>query len=80
MKRTGTRTLAAIGGVLLTFPLTAAPSMARPPDDSVERVVQLAPRPHGVHCPLQRIGTQLVRCDRLTGNGLAAPAHIPEWR
>jgi hypothetical protein len=29
-------------------------------------------------CPLQRIGTQLVRCDNLTGAGVRAPSWIPE--
>lgn len=27
-------------------------------------------------CPLERIGTQLVRCDNLTGNGVAAPGWV----
>lgn len=31
-----------------------------------------------VDCPLERIGTQLVRCDNLTGAGVQAPAWIPE--
>ncbi len=31
-------------------------------------------------CPLERIGAQLVRCDRLTGNGVSAPLYIPEQR
>jgi hypothetical protein len=40
-------------------------------------------KPHGVvlppmSCPLERIGTQLVRCDNFTGAGVAAPAWIPE--
>jgi len=29
-------------------------------------------------CPLTRIGTQLVRCDNLTGAGAEAPYWIPE--
>ena len=29
-------------------------------------------------CPLQRIGTQLVRCDHLTGAGVRAPSWIPK--
>jgi hypothetical protein len=29
-------------------------------------------------CPLRRIGTQLVRCDNLTGAGVRAPSWIPE--
>jgi hypothetical protein len=31
-----------------------------------------------VDCPLERIGTQLVRCDNLTGAGVEAPSLIPE--
>jgi hypothetical protein len=27
-------------------------------------------------CALERVGTQLVRCDDLTGNGVTAPSHI----
>lgn len=30
------------------------------------------------YCPLTRIGTQLVRCDVLTGAGVTAPVWIPE--
>ncbi|MCX8456174.1 MULTISPECIES: hypothetical protein [Paenarthrobacter] len=30
------------------------------------------------NCPLERIGTQLVRCDVLTGTGVDAPYWIPE--
>ena len=31
-------------------------------------------------CPLERIGTQLVRCDNLTGAGVEAPFWIPEQK
>jgi hypothetical protein len=30
------------------------------------------------NCPLTRIGTQFVRCDNLTGAGVAAPRWVPE--
>ena len=30
-------------------------------------------------CPLERVDTQYVRCDNLTGNGVPAPAWIPEY-
>ncbi|TDT85912.1 hypothetical protein DFO47_101331 [Arthrobacter sp. AG258] len=33
-----------------------------------------------VDCPLERIGSQLVRCDNLTGTGAEAPAWIPEQK
>jgi hypothetical protein len=29
-------------------------------------------------CTLERIGTQLVRCDYLTGAGVRAPSSVPE--
>jgi hypothetical protein len=29
-------------------------------------------------CPLERVGTQYVRCDDLTGNGVPAPTWLPE--
>jgi len=29
------------------------------------------------NCPLERIGTQLVRCDNLTGGGVPAPFSVP---
>lgn len=29
-------------------------------------------------CPLERVGTQFVACDNLTGNGVPAPAWVPE--
>ncbi len=28
-------------------------------------------------CSLERVGTQLVRCDNLTGAGVKAPSYIP---
>lgn len=31
------------------------------------------------NCPLRRLGTQLVRCDHLTGAGVAAPTWIPAY-
>lgn len=31
-------------------------------------------------CPIQRIGTQLVRCDNLSGAGVAARPGIPLWQ
>ena len=32
----------------------------------------------GEPCSLQRVGTQFVRCDDLTGNDVPAPAFIPQ--
>lgn len=33
---------------------------------------------HDGECFLQRVGTQYVRCDNHTGNGVPAPAWVPE--
>jgi hypothetical protein len=33
---------------------------------------------HADQCSLQRVGTQYVRCDDNTGNGVPAPAWVPE--
>lgn len=33
--------------------------------------------PDDGHCPLTRVGTQFVKCDDLTGNGVPAPGWIP---
>lgn len=30
------------------------------------------------NCPLERVGTQFVRCDNLTGDGVPATAWVPE--
>lgn len=34
--------------------------------------------PTSTSCPLTRVGTQLVRCDDLTGNAVSAPLWIPQ--
>jgi hypothetical protein len=42
-------------------------------------VSEQLPLPEYQHnCPLRRLGDQLVRCDNLTGAGVAAPSWIPE--
>ena len=33
--------------------------------------------PDDGHCSLARVGTQFVKCDDLTGNGVSAPSWIP---
>lgn len=58
-----------LGAVLTT---TAGPATATlDPGPPVERE-----RTSG-SCPLERVGTQFVRCDDLTGNGLPAPSFLP---
>jgi hypothetical protein len=63
-------------GLLLTLVLLAlAPAAgASAGTDSVSP----AGRPSFENCLLTRIGTQLVRCDNLTGAGVPAPYWIPE--
>jgi hypothetical protein len=66
------RRICAMGaGVVLLLGGWLPAATASPPD-----------RPPGTtfanSCPLQRIGTQLVRCDNLTGSGVRAPSWIPE--
>lgn len=64
------RSGAVVAGILLLFTgwLPAA-TATLPPDRSQASV-------NG--CPLERIGTQLIRCDNLTGAGVRAPSWIPE--
>lgn len=66
------RALFASMAVLATLSVSAAAGAV--PD-------QKTPAPSssvGARCLLERIGTQYVRCDDLTGLGAAAPEWIPE--
>ncbi len=58
---------------LILLGLTAAPSSAR--QDAGEPCSRSG---DGGQCHLERVGTQFVRCDVNTGNGVPAPAWIPE--
>jgi hypothetical protein len=40
---------------------------------------QLQPRFSYENCELNRVGTQLVKCDNLTGGGVQAPVWVPEY-
>jgi hypothetical protein len=64
--------LVAAGGALLGA-IAATPAAARP-DPAQWPVVHV----DDGQCPLERIGTQFVRCDALTGAGVPAPSYIPE--
>ncbi len=70
---------AAAIAALTLLALTSSPSTAsaRPPDpfDFGSPGVSIHDEEN---CLLQRIGTQFNRCDNLTGNGVPAPAWIPE--
>jgi hypothetical protein len=66
---------AAAAAVTLLAGLTATTAAARP--DPGEPPTIRFPS-YDLNCPLARIDTQLVRCDNLTGAGVAAPVGIPE--
>jgi hypothetical protein len=64
------RSGAVIAGVLLLLTGWLPAATASPPPDPSQASVN--------RCPLERIGTQLVRCDNLTGAGVRAPSWVPE--
>lgn len=67
------RTVATIAAVLAVTVLSATTSSARPdPGPTVTRGGRADA------CLLERVGSQFVRCDDLTGNGVPAPAFIAE--
>jgi len=76
-------TIRARRGVATIFAITlfaasqAAPAAARPDPGPTPRPEPAVSDPMG--CPLERVGTQFVRCDLLTGAGVPAPDWIPEY-
>jgi hypothetical protein len=68
------RCSAAAATATLVAGLAAIPAAARP-DPGEPIPVRFSSY---ANCPLNRIDTQLVRCDNLTGAGVVAPAYIPE--
>jgi hypothetical protein len=70
-----TRCAAAAAAATLLAGLAAMPASARP--DPGEPA---SPRfsSYEWNCPLNRVDTQFVRCDNLTGNGIAATSGVPE--
>ena len=69
------RVVAPAACALTLLGLTAGPSSARP--DAGEPLTPTITGDGGP-CLLERVGTQFVRCDVNTGNGVPAPAWIPE--
>ena len=68
---------AAVAALGLTS-LSAAPAsavMLHDPSVTAQRAAQGSTTNHNGW--LQRVGTQLVRCDNLTGNGVQAPRWMP---
>ena len=69
---------ATVAAILLAT-LGAAPASALGlPDPSLPSQSTSARASNNHPCWLQRVGTQLVRCDDLTGNGVKAPLWVPE--
>jgi hypothetical protein len=65
----------AAAAALVVIGLTALPATARPdPGEPLDAPVAT----QETNCALARVGTQFVKCDDLTGNGVAAPATVPE--
>lgn len=72
------RTTAAVfvGGTLLASLLVTQPAFARPEPEPQPTQTSI----DRSHCALERIGTQYVTCDDLTGAGAPAPEWVPEQR
>lgn len=70
-----TRCTAAAASAILLAGFAATPAAARP--DPGERSSARFSS-DDLNCPLARIDSQLVRCDNLTGAGVAAPGSVPE--
>ena len=65
---------AAIGAGLLLALLPVPATASQDRGEAVTRVVSVRSQA----CPLERVGTQYVRCDNLTGAGVAAPSWVPQ--
>ena len=69
------RCSAAAAAATIIAGLAAIPATARPePGPPVQVRICSDDR----NCPLQRIGTQLIRGDNLTGAGVTAPVWVPK--
>jgi len=76
MYRNQIRSAVLAGGLLVTTLVTTGPATASPEAGNPVRTDRAAMKPFT--CELQRVGTQLVRCDDLTGAGASAPTYVPE--
>jgi hypothetical protein len=72
-----TRSSALVAAASILLLTTASPVASALPDPG-GRVADVTSVTGGNHCPLMRIGTQLIRCDNLTGAGVSAPLWIPQ--
>ncbi|MFC7488511.1 hypothetical protein ACOCJ7_08570 [Knoellia sp. CPCC 206453] len=69
------RVFAVAATTTLLLGVTTFPASARP--DPGEALATTIDTWH--QCPLERLDTQYVRCDNLTGNGVPAPTWVPEY-
>lgn len=67
----------ALAGALILATITASPASARQ-DAGPRSATVKQTRVSDLSCPLTRVGTQLVRCDNLTGHGVPAPLWVRE--
>lgn len=74
---TQTQRQAAIAAGSVALALLVAPGTAAARPDA-GTTVQSPPATAPTNCPLRRVGDQLVRCDDLTGAGIAAARWVPE--
>ena len=70
-----TRFAAVVAGAALLLSLSAAPAAFARPEPQPPSIPASS---YGPRCSLERIGTQFVRCDNLTGAGVPAPSWIRE--
>jgi hypothetical protein len=70
-------TVAALTAVLLAGAGVASASAVQDPGTPTSTTPAVSLQ-DSRHCALTRIGTQFVRCDDLTGAGVAAPSWVPE--
>jgi hypothetical protein len=77
MNATSTRRLVVAATALasLLVPVAAGTAAAKPEGAGGPAATHVD---SGHNCKLQRIERQLVRCDHLTGAGVAAPLSVPE--
>jgi hypothetical protein len=74
MNRTQLLARSAAAAAAIIAGLAAIPATARP-----EPGEPITPRfSSSDDCSLSRVGTQLIRCDYLTGGGVPAPVWVPE--
>jgi hypothetical protein len=73
------RALAATAAALVTLGLNVGPSFASPdPGPPIAPATSVATSDGWGQCSITRVGDQYSACDNLTGNGVAAPAWVPE--